>query len=78
MFIVKRGGGIREKLLNSKLLSEYIHYSMFDENESVWIAQRNGRTKDGLDKTQQGLIKMLTFYDESRDVIDILKEMHIT
>ena len=78
MFIVKRGGGIREKLANSKLLSEYIHYSLFDENESVWIAQRNGRTKDGLDKTQQGLIKMLTFYDESRDVIDILKEMHIT
>ena len=78
MFIVKRGGGIREKLMNSKLLSEYIHYSMFDENESVWIAQRNGRTKDGLDKTQQGLIKMLTYYDESRDVIDILKEMHIT
>ena len=78
MFIVKRGGGVREKLLNSKLLSEYIHYSMFEENESVWIAQRNGRTKDGLDKTQQGLIKMLTFYDESRDVIEILKEMHIT
>ena len=78
MFIVKRGGGIREKLLNSKLLSEYIHYSMFEEKESVWIAQRNGRTKDGLDKTQQGLIKMLTFYDESRDVIEILKEMHIT
>ena len=78
MFLVKRNGGIREKLLNSKLLSEYIHYSMFEENESVWIAQRNGRTKDGLDKTQQGLIKMLTFYDESRDVIEVLKEIHIT
>ena len=78
MFIVKRGGGIREKLMNSKLLSEYIHYSMFDEHESVWIAQRNGRTKDGLDKTQQGLVKMLTFYDETRDVIDVLREMHIT
>lgn len=78
MFIVRRGGSIREKLLNSKLLSEYIHYSMFDEKESVWIAQRNGRTKDGIDKTQQGLIKMLTFYDDTRDVIEILKEMHIT
>ena len=78
MFIVKRSGDIRKKLINSKLLSEYIHYSMTEENESVWIAQRNGRTKDGLDKTQQGLLKMLTFYDEKRDVIDILREMHIT
>lgn len=78
MFIVKRSVSIREKLMNSKLLSEYIHYSMSEENELVWIAQRNGRTKDGLDKTQQGLIKMLTFYDESRDVINVLKDMHIT
>ena len=78
MFIVKRGGSIREKLMNSKLLSEYIHYSMAEEKESVWIAQRNGRTKDGFDKTQQGLVKMLTFYDESRDTLEVLKEMHIT
>ncbi len=78
MFLVKRSGSIREKLLDSKLLSEYIHYSLSEEKESVWIAQRNGRTKDGLDKTQQGLIKMLTYFDDSRDVIEVLKEMHIT
>lgn len=78
MFLVKRSASLREKLMNSKLLSEYIHYSMTEENESIWIAQRNGRTKDGYDLTQQGLIKMLAFFDDSRDVIDILKEMHIT
>ena len=78
MFLVKRSDSVREKLINSKLLSEYIHTSMVDENESVWIAQRNGRTKDGIDVTQQGLIKMLTYYDDSGDLIKTLKEMRIT
>ena len=78
MFLVKRSDSIRDKILNSKLLSEYIHESMAEENESIWIAQRNGRTKDGIDKTQQGLIKMLTFFDDSRDVVDLIKEMHLT
>lgn len=77
MFLVKRSASLREKLINSKELSEYIHYSMTEENESVWIAQRNGRTKDGIDMTQQGLVKMLTYYDDSREVLDVLKEMHI-
>ncbi len=78
MFLVKRSASLREKLLNSKLLSEYIHFSMEEEHESVWIAQRNGRTKDGYDLTQQGLIKMLTYFDDSRDLIEMLREMHIT
>jgi len=78
MFLVKRGGSIREKILNSRELSEYIHYGMTEEKESVWIAQRNGRTKNGIDLTQQGLLKMLTYYDDSRDVVDILQEMNIT
>lgn len=79
MFLVKRSGAsLREKLMNSKELSEYIHHGMTVEKESVWIAQRNGRTKNGIDLTQQGLLKMLTYYDESRDVLDILQEMNIT
>ena len=78
MFLVKRSSSLREKILNSKELAEYIHHSMAEEKESVWIAQRNGRTKNGIDLTQQGLLKMLTYYDESRDVLDILQEMNIT
>ena len=78
MFRTERGGTPKE-FYNSMLhMSEYMRHVITEVHESVWIAQRNGRTKDGLDKTQQGLIKMLTFYDESRDVIEILKEMHIT
>ena len=69
MFLVKRSSSLREKILNSKELAEYIHYSMVEEKESVWIAQRNGRTKNGID---------LTYYDDSRDVLDILQEMNLT
>lgn len=78
MFLVKRGGSLRERLTNSKLLSEYIHYSLTEEKESVWIAQRNGRTKNGIDKTQQGLVKMLTYFDEEgQGLVQLLKEMRI-
>lgn len=78
MFLVKRSASIREKLVNSKLLSEYIHHSLATDHESVWIAQRNGRTKDGIDKTQQGLIKMLAYYNDEVDVVDALKKLRIT
>ena len=53
MIKVKRGGTMRDKLLNSKKLAAYIQYSLFEEKESVWIAQRDGRTKDGNDMTKQ-------------------------
>lgn len=59
LFMVKRGGSLRERLTNSQQLSEYIHHVILEEKESVWIAQRNGRTKNGIDQTQQGLIKMI-------------------
>lgn len=45
---------------SSKLNSEYIMNSIFYENQSVWIAQREGRTKDGNDRTQKGVLKMLS------------------
>lgn len=58
-FIVRRGASPREILLSSKKLSEYIDYLMHKENRSVWIAQRQGRTKDGNDVTEQGVLKMI-------------------
>jgi len=77
MFLVLRSGTLKEKISNTHLLSSYIHHSIFVEKESVWIAQRNGRTKNGDDKTQQGLLKMLTFA-EDHDVMHKLKLMQIT
>jgi hypothetical protein len=58
MFKVIRGGNMKEFYTNSLHLSEYIHYAIKEKQESIWIAQRNGRTKDGIDATDQGIIKM--------------------
>ena len=59
MFRVERpGGSIKEFYKSSLHLSEYIRQVITKEHESVWIAQRNGRTKDGNDQTDQGIIKM--------------------
>ena len=58
MIKVIRGISAREMYLNSKTLSAYIRSRVSGGESSVWIAQREGRTKNGLDKTEQGLLKM--------------------
>lgn len=59
-FTVYRGLSSRAMLESSQLNSEFIRNSILSENRSVWIAQREGRTKDGDDKTQKGVLKMLS------------------
>ncbi|MBQ0799244.1 MAG: 1-acyl-sn-glycerol-3-phosphate acyltransferase [Porticoccaceae bacterium] len=59
-FIVKRSSaGRREKLAALKQLSAYIRHSVVEENCSIWIAQSEGRAKDGIDKTETAMLKML-------------------
>jgi len=59
-FIVKRNiSGRREKLTELKKLSAYIRHSIAQEGVSIWIAQREGRAKDGQDRTETALLKML-------------------
>jgi len=59
-FIVKRSvAGRRGKFKALMQLSRYIRYSLREDNSSIWIAQREGRAKDGKDKTESALIKML-------------------
>ena len=59
-FIVKRSAtGRREKLEALKTLSSYIRHSIIDEKVSCWIAQAEGRAKDGNDRTETALLKML-------------------
>lgn len=59
-FIVKRSASSkREKLQASKELSAYIHHSLCEENAHIWLAQREGRAKDGVDKTNPAIISML-------------------
>ncbi len=61
MFRVERpGGGAKAFYAASKHLSEYIFHTVLDSGHSIWIAQRNGRTKDGIDRTDPGIVNMLT------------------
>lgn len=76
MIKVIRSGSMREKLANSQHLAAYIQYSLFEEHESVWIAQRDGRTKDGNDFTKQGLLKMVSM-GRDEDVVERIRKMNI-
>ena len=58
MFRTERGGTPKEFYNCMLHMSEYMRYVITEENESVWIAQRNGRTKDGIDATDPAIIKM--------------------
>ena len=58
-FIVKRNLSVRELMAASKNLSNYIYTTRINNNHSVWIAQREGRAKDGDDRTQPGLLTMI-------------------
>lgn len=58
MIKVIRSSNPREVYTTSKVLSQYIRHNVASQTSSVWIAQRNGRTKDGIDLTEQGLLKM--------------------
>ena len=77
MFRVERSQNIRELAQNSQHLSDYIRYLIRD-NKSVWIAQRNGRTKDGNDKTDHGLISMFSMSGDRTNLVPNLAELNIT
>jgi len=76
-FLVQRDLPIREQLSSSKLLSEYIYDLLKKKNRSVWIAQREGRAKDGNDFTQQGILKMLAMAGGDIPLIDFFKSLKI-
>jgi hypothetical protein len=66
-FIVKRSvSGPRELLATSKNLANYIEHSIKQENAPVWLAQREGRAKDGVDRTEPVVIKMLSMSRDKR------------
>lgn len=76
-FLVQRGLPPREMLQSSKLMSEYIGQLLLRENRSVWIAQREGRTKDGNDATHQGVLKMLGMGSDEANLMDYFKKVRI-
>ena len=58
-------------------MSEYIAQLLLRENRSVWIAQREGRTKDGNDATHSGVLKMLAMGTDESNLIDYFKKIKI-
>ncbi|MDL2227604.1 acyltransferase [Odoribacter sp. OttesenSCG-928-L07] len=77
MFKISRGGTLREIFANSIKVSNYMRYAITEKNESVWIAQRNGRTKDGNDITDMAVLKMFSMSSEA-DFVPNLMELNIT
>ena len=75
-FIVQRALTMRQMLESSARMSRYMHYTISEKNQSIWIAQREGRAKDSNDRTQDSVLKMLAMGGEG-DLIDRLMEMNI-
>jgi glycerol-3-phosphate O-acyltransferase len=75
-FIVKRSLKGRELLQALTLLSQYIHRCIQNSN-NVWIAQREGRAKDGIDKTDPALLKMLAISQRKLPLSESLADLHI-
>lgn len=76
MFRVERGGTPREMYASSLHLSEYIRFAITEKHQSAWIAQRNGRTKDGVDRTDVGVIKMFSM-SGPKERVENLAELNI-
>lgn len=79
-FIVKRSTkGPRQMLAAYKNLSAYIRHSIDVDNSSIWIAQREGRAKDGIDRTEPAIIKMLTMAQDkaNESFSHFVEQLHI-
>ncbi len=76
-FIVKRNLGRMQTLAAAIQLSGYMHWAITQKRTSIWIAQREGRCKDGNDRTQESLLKMLTYGNRELSFVDSLKELNI-
>lgn len=75
-FIVQRALTMRQMLAASACMSRYMHYTIGEKKQSIWIAQREGRAKDSNDRTQDSVLKMLAMGGEG-DAVDRLMEMNI-
>lgn len=76
MIKVIRGVSARELYLSSQMLSKYIRLNITNQRRSIWLAQRQGRTKNGYDITEQGLLKMLDMSGE-KDFQQNFEELNI-
>lgn len=78
-FIVKRSLNRPRELFKAlKNLSAYVWHSLKEDGENVWIAHREGRAKDGIDKSEPAVIKMLTIAKPKQLAFsDYIKQLRI-
>jgi hypothetical protein len=78
-FIVHRSiSGRREKLAAYQLLSAYINHSIRNDGESIWIAQAEGRAKDGDDRTDSAILKMFHMSRKAEPFADVISALRLT
>ena len=75
-FIVERARSMRQMLMSSKRLSDYMHFAIKEKHENIWIAQREGRAKDSDDRTQKSILQMMSMGGEG-SIIDRLRQLHL-
>ena len=76
MFKISRGGNARDFYKDSLHVSNYMRHTITEKKQSVWIAQRNGRTKDGSDETEIGVLKMFSLSSD-KNFVENLNEIKI-
>lgn len=77
MFGIGRGGSPREYYEVLMTMSQYLRYVVVQRHSYAWIAQRNGRTKDGIDRTDPALVKMIAASGDPADPTGSLIGMNI-
>lgn len=78
-FIVHRSlSNRREKLAAFQLLSAYINHSILNDHESIWIAQAEGRAKDGDDRTESAILKMFHLSRKDEDFLAVINSLRLT
>ncbi len=75
-FIVERALSMRQMLMSSKRLSDYMHFAIKEKHENIWIAQREGRAKDSDDRTQKSILQMMSMGGEG-SIIDRLRQLYL-
>jgi hypothetical protein len=75
-FIVQRNLPVRQMMESTQRLSSYIRQTLTERNQSIWIAQREGRSKDGDDRTQASLLKMINMSGNG-DFVKNFEEINI-
>ncbi|MCD5987571.1 1-acyl-sn-glycerol-3-phosphate acyltransferase [Pseudomonas quasicaspiana] len=78
-FIVHRSiAGRREKMAAYQLLSAYINHSIRNDCQSIWIAQAEGRAKDGDDRTESAILKMFHMSRKDEPFAEVIQSLNLT